>query len=326
MSIITPGAEASRQRKVNVALFGPAGIGKTTQLKTLSPETTLLIDLEAGDLALQDFPVDRIRVMDEAKKLGIHPWQMARALACILAGPDPTDQSIAPDGTISHGPYSPEAYEQYRQVLDPEAFKKYDTVFVDSLTTVSRWSFHFTQRNDPDAFSDKTGKPDTRGAYGSHGRAMIHWLTTLQTQPQYNVIVVGILDQKTDDIGRVTWEPQIVGGMAGRELPGIFDEVITMINVRDDNNGQSYRAFICHQDNPYAVPAKDRSGCLELLEPTDMGKLLVKVGGGQRLDNNLITTLPQQASADPSQPQTFMPAATHAADPAAVTAPTTQPQ
>ena len=34
--------------KTTMAIFGPSGVGKTSLLKTLPPEETLCIDLEAG--------------------------------------------------------------------------------------------------------------------------------------------------------------------------------------------------------------------------------------------------------------------------------------
>lgn len=316
MSFITKGDGADRDGKVNIALFGPAGIGKTSQLKTLDPKKTLLIDLEAGEVAITGHPVDRIRVMEVAQKMGVHPWKLAQAIACLIAGPDPTDEAISPDGIRTPGPYSVEAYEAYAKQMDPAMFEQYDTLFIDSLTVVSRWSFHYTQRHDPDAFSEKTGRPDTRGAYGAHGRGVVHWLTTLQHQRKYNVVVVGILNEIKDDLGRVTMEPQLTGSMIGKDLPGIFDEVVSMVNLRQED-GTAYRAFICHQDNPYAVPAKDRSGCLELVEKPHLGELISKVQGGKRLDNELVTALPEEATAaDEPVAAGFVPHQVPAAQPA----------
>ena len=40
--------------KVNIVMFGPSGVGKTTQARTLNPNDTLFVDLEAGTLAIQD--------------------------------------------------------------------------------------------------------------------------------------------------------------------------------------------------------------------------------------------------------------------------------
>lgn len=279
LRIIT-GEEAAKQKsRVNKAILGPTGIGKTSLLWTLPAEETLFIDLEAGGLAIDGWKGDRIKVFEEAQRLKVHPWMLARALACLIAGPDPTDQT---------GPYGQAAYDQYKTVIDPASFDKYNYLFIDSITQVSRWSFEYTQQFDPAAFSDKTGKPDTRGAYGAHGRGMVKWLTVLQHQANRtdgkakSVIVVGILDAEKDDLGRVTgWAPQIVGGMAGRELPGIFDEVLSMITI-PGADGQVHRALVCHTINPYLVPAKDRSGCLDTIEPPDLGHIIKKIESGTR--------------------------------------------
>ena len=80
----------------------------------------------------------------------------------------------------------------------------------------------------PEAFSEKTGKPDTRGAYGLMAREVIGLLKHLQHAPGKTTIMVGILEKVTDEFGKVTWQPQMEGGKAGRELPGIVDQVTRM--------------------------------------------------------------------------------------------------
>src|SRR3546814_19443402 len=73
LRIITAEERLSRKPKINVALFGPSGVGKTFQAQTLDPETTLFMDLEAGPLSLQNGRGDVIDVRKEAAALGVHP-------------------------------------------------------------------------------------------------------------------------------------------------------------------------------------------------------------------------------------------------------------
>lgn len=317
LRIIT-GEEAAKQKpRVNKAILGPTGIGKTSLLWTLPADETLFIDLEAGGLAIDGWKGDRIKVFEEAGALKVHPWMLARALACLIAGPDPTDQT---------GPYGQAAYDNYKAVIDPARFDKYAYLFIDSITQVSRWSFEYTQQYDPQAFSEKTGKPDNRGAYGAHGRGMVKWLTVLQHQANRtdgkakSVIVVGILDPEKDDLGRITgWAPQIVGGMAGRELPGIFDEVLSMITVPGPD-GQQHRALVCQTLNPYLVPAKDRSGCLDVIEPPDLGHIINKIQNGAR-NRAFARSLPQAPQAANAIPAAAAPPAAQAAQPQHFAAP-----
>jgi hypothetical protein len=37
------------------------------------------------------------------------------------------------------------------------------------------------------------------------------------------------------------------------------------------------RRLVCRSGNPYALPAKDRSGRLDVTEPPDLGALLAKI-------------------------------------------------
>lgn len=282
IKIITADQRAAAPAKINIALFGPSGVGKTTQARTLDPKTTLFVDLEAGTLAIQDWAGDVLDVRAVAAEHSMHPWDVARAMACMLGGPDPSDYN---------GPYSAKAHQWYvEQFGDPGWMAKYDTVFVDSITVASRFAFEWAKLQ-PAAISEKTGKPDTRGAYGLLGNEMVRWLTQLQHIKGKSIIVVGILDKHVDDLKRVSWEPQIEGSKAGRELPGIFDQVVTLQNYTTEA-GQPFRAFACHQGNQWGYPAKDRSGRLEELEPPDLGALIRKIRTGKRIDGTLQTTMP----------------------------------
>jgi hypothetical protein len=170
---------------------------------------------------------------------------------------------------------------------DPASLDRYHTVFIDSITVAGRLCFQWC-KGQPEAFSEKTGKPDVRGAYGLHGREMIAWLTHLQHTRAKNVWFVGILDEKLDDFNRRIFLPQIDGSKTGLELPGIVDEVLTMAEIKDES-GTPYRAFVCQTINPWNFPAKDRSGRLDPIEEPHLGRLMEKIRGpvkpaSERLD------------------------------------------
>jgi AAA domain len=256
LKIISADRRLRERRGVKALIVGPSGVGKTSLLRTLNPTRTLFFDVEAGDLAVQDVPLDTARVSD---------WQTARDLACRIGGPNPSYPSTAC--------YSQAHFEAVGGAF--ENIAKYDTLFVDSITAVSRLSYRWAEQQ-PEAFSERTGKKDTRSAYGHHAREMIAWLNQLQHARGLNVIFVAILEKVVDDFNIATWQPQMEGGKVGRELPGIVDQIITMQFV-DFGDGKPVRTFVCTAPNSWSYPAKDRAGRLEQIEEPHLGKLIDKL-------------------------------------------------
>ena len=261
LPIISADQRLAERRGVKGCIFGKSGIGKTSLLWTLNPVTTLFMDLEAGDLAIEGWGGDSIRP---------RTWQECRDFAVFIGGPNPAlrdEQAFSPAHFAA-------VCERFG---DPSALDRYDTLFVDSITVAGRLCFQWC-KGQPEAFSDKTGRPDVRGAYGLHGREMIGWLTHLQHTRAKNVLFVGFLDEKLDDFNRRFFAPQIDGSKTGNELPGIVDEVITMAEMTDDG-GKPYRAFVCQTLNQWGFPAKDRSGRLDPVEEPHLGRLMEKIRG-----------------------------------------------
>lgn len=259
LPIISADERLAEKRGIKGCIFGKSGIGKTSLLWTLPADKALFFDLEAGDLAIEGWAGDTIRPQT---------WQECRDFAVFIGGPNP---ALRDDQPYSQAHFDA-VCERYG---DPAALNKYDTVFVDSITVAGRLCFQWC-KGQPQAFSDKTGKPDTRGAYGLHGQEMIAWLTHLQHTRGKNIWLVGILDEKMDDFNRRFFTPQIEGSKTGLELPGIVDEVITMAELKAED-GTPYRAFVSHTLNPFGYPAKDRSGRLDMVEEPHLGRLMAKI-------------------------------------------------
>jgi hypothetical protein len=254
--------------KTTMALFGPSGVGKTTLVKTLPHETTLCVDLEAGMKSVQDWRGDSIPV---------RCFEDAIDLACLVGGVNP---AADPTGFFSEGHY------QHLAAAHPDLVRliaSKSIVFLDSITDLTRQAMAWAKTR-PEAFSEKTGKPDTRGAYGLLAREVIGLLKHLQHAPGKTTIMVGILEKVTDEFGKVTWQPQMEGGKAARELPGIVDQVVSMGLFSREGEAWRYdpergtkRRLVCRAGNSFGLPAKDRSGRLDETEPADLAALLRKI-------------------------------------------------
>ena len=270
--IISADERAAEKGGVKAVITGPYGVGKTSLLRTLDAPTTLFVDGEAGDLSVMDVPVDTIRPLT---------WPECRDLAAFVGGPNPALPSTAP--------YSVAHFEAVSSEFPEKMLEKYETVFVDSLTKLSRLCLQWASQQ-PEAFNAQ-GKQDLRGAYGLLGREMVGFVTQLQHARRLNIIFTCAMEQSKDDYGRMVWDLHIEGSKTGRELPGIVDEVISYILI-DFGDGKPVRTFVTNKDNEHAVPAKDRSGRLDPIEEPHLGKLIAKASDQNRSRSAIKTDIP----------------------------------
>lgn len=264
--IITASQRLAEHRGIKGCILGKVGIGKTSLLKTLDPATTLFFDLEAGDLAIGDWPVSTIRPKT---------WEQCRDFALLIGGANPIQKE-------AYQPYSDARYKQLCKEYSQDFMAPYETVFIDSITVASRLCLQWCKQQ-PEAIA-ASGKNDPWKIYSLVGQEMMTWLIHLQHTRDKNIWFVGILEKKLDTFSRAYHQLQCEGSKTGLELPGIVDQVITLsyetIDVEEADGKitqKSGRFFICQSPNPYDYPAKDRSGKLSLLEEPHLERLMRKI-------------------------------------------------
>src|SRR4029079_13209615 len=184
---------SAANNKSSLAIFGPPGAGKTSLLKTLQADRTVCLDLEAGMKSVQDWP---------GSSIPIRSFVDFRDLAVLIGGPDPAADPNAW--------YSAQHHQHARNVYAGTGIEEFlaskSIVFVDSITDLTRQVMTYA-RQQPEAFSDRTGKPDVRDAYERLGLQGSRPLKPPQHGIGKTVIFVGVLEKVTDELNSSTWQP-----------------------------------------------------------------------------------------------------------------------
>lgn len=125
LPIITADQRLAEARGIKGCIFGKSGIGKTSLLWTLDPATTLFIDLEAGDLAIEGWTGDTLRP---------RTWTECRDIAVFIGGVNPALRDDQPFGAAHFAAVC-------ERFGDPSVLDRYETIFIDSITVAGRLCF-----------------------------------------------------------------------------------------------------------------------------------------------------------------------------------------
>ncbi len=268
LPIISP-EQRMAQAKATVLIAAPQGYGKTYQANFLEDqERCMFLNSEAGDLSAMGY---------KGPMLKVESWLQARDYAVLLAGPDISRTDAQP--------YSQKHYNDCVQAYGGEYKDDFDLIFVDSITDYSRMCFEWC-KTQPQAFSEKTGKPDTRGAYGILKGEILQWVRHMQRVSSKTLVLNCIFQNKVDEYKRENWGLQTEGAATAMELPGIVDAVIMLDFNYDENgailkydDGELQRIFRTNRDNPYGYAFKSRGGRLLPIEPANIALIIKKMKG-----------------------------------------------
>ena len=140
MKIISADEHLAEKAGATMLITGPSGVGKTSLLRTLKAEmlaTTLLVDIESGDIAVRDLPMASVRP---------RRWEECRDLACALGGFNPALPATAA--------YSEAHFNEVMKNSELARLASYQILFVDSLTAAARLCFTWAEQQ-PEALTDR---------------------------------------------------------------------------------------------------------------------------------------------------------------------------
>lgn len=236
--------------KVKIVIAGEAGNGKTTLARTIQEglkERVLVISAEAGLLSLKGTGIDFIelqRKFDDQKKEWVEVSKVARI--AYLA-------------------------EVYDWLLKDEQKKRYQWVFIDSLTEIGQNMLEFLE-----SLEEYQGPKNNIKKYGELATRMRSLCKTFRDMPHYNICFSALVKEETDSDNQKQVKVALTGAFAD-QLPALFDCVLYLGVMPDvDDQGRNVRKILTQKTPKHTFP-KDRSGTLLQLEPADLSVIVRKI-------------------------------------------------
>jgi hypothetical protein len=225
------------ENKIKCVVNGLSGAGKTSLVKTLvgAGYKPLIISAESGLLSLAGTGIDFVDITrDDNGALLPKEMRVQRLM------------------------------EVYRFINTPEAKKKYDTIYPDSLTEICQCMFDALKKEYPD-------RKDSLVLYGELGQKMRDLIKAFRDVPDYHVVFTCLSKVEKDESGKRYVGFELIGSIADK-LPQFFDEVFYLQVAQDGG-----RELLCN--NTTSIITKDRSGKLSSTETADLGAVFNKILG-----------------------------------------------
>jgi hypothetical protein len=155
--------------------------------------------------------------------------------------------------------------EAHQWLTNSAEANQFQTVCIDSISEIAEVVLNNAKRQ----------VKDPRQAYGELLEKMESVIRTFRDLPRRNVCMVAKMEPTKDELtGVVKYGPAMPGSKLAVKLPYFFDEVFRM-GTNKTPQGVEYRFLQTQPDLQYE--AKDRSGCLDPIEPPNLANIFNKM-------------------------------------------------
>lgn len=224
--------------RICALLLGPAGIGKTSQIRCLLGQ-----EFKDGQWVESGLPPEKPLVLSAESGL----------LSC---------RDLVAAGKVDG--FEIRNLDEFKEALQwcqgPE-FKAagFQWIFIDSLTEISARCAESLQQEFP-------SKADSFKLWGKYNSIMTDIVKTFRDLPTASVVFSCLIATEKDEFSRRFQVPDVAGSSFKGRLTSYFDESIVMEKVKMEDGGE-YLAFRTTDANGLA---KDRSGKLNPLEKPNL--------------------------------------------------------
>ena len=232
--------------------YGDSGVGKTTSLRTLPRDKTLIALCERGTLPLRDykFPVVHLETWDDVQMLYV----------ALMGGSKDEQLAKLVEGTT---------------ILAIDSLSEIAELCIKNILKIERPAL-LKERS-----KDKTDKPAgiyedlmSQEDWGVYRRKMLTLISAFCHLPRH-VIMTALAAWSRDKHSNDTLRLPNLGGKTALDCLAYFDQVFYMkCDATDKDNGRVWQTF-----NDGDVRAKDSAGVLELYEPPDWMQVFSKIRG-----------------------------------------------
>lgn len=234
--------------RICALLIGPAGIGKTSQLRCLLGQ-----DYRNGQWEQTDAAPERVLTVSAES-----------GLLCV-------NELVRSGSVEGFEVHSLSEFKEVLQFCGTQEFRDagFKWIFIDSLTEIAARCVEELQKKYP-------SKADGFKMWGEYSQTMTDIIKSFRDMPEVNVVFTCLVSVDKDDIGRRHLVPDISGSGLKTRLPSYFDEVFFMDRQQMVTGGTAEapvteNVLVFNTSEPIGM-AKDRSG---KLRPQEYPNLLM---------------------------------------------------